>query len=177
MLTAAQRAMLLRLARTSIAGSVLGQPAADVDPMPLPDASGVFVTIKRHGALRGCLGTLQNRRGLATEVMRCAIDSAREDPRFSPVGADELSDLHLEISVLGPLEEIEPRPDAFTIGEHGLVVEQGFHRGLLLPQVATEWGWTAEQFLEQTCVKAGLPRDAWRHGVRLYRFGAEVFGD
>jgi uncharacterized protein len=176
-LTAEQREMLLRLARTSIVGSVLGRPAVDLEPMPLPDASGVFVTIKRGGSLRGCLGTLQNRRGLAIEVMRCAIDSAREDPRFAPVSADELSDLELDISVLGPLEEIEPRPDAFTIGEHGLVVEKGLHRGLLLPQVAIEWGWTAEEFLEQTCVKAGLSRDAWRHGARLYRFGAEVFGD
>ena len=70
-----------------------------------------------------------------------------------------------------------PRPDAFTIGVHGLVVEQGLHRGLLLPQVATEWGWTREQFLRQTCVKAGLPPDAWRNGARVFRFAAEVFGD
>ena len=177
MLTDDQRQALLTIARTAIASCVLGQPAAETDAIELPDASGVFVTIKRQGALRGCLGTLQNRRGLALEVMRCAMDSAREDPRFPPVAADELADLRLEISVLGPLEEIEPRPDAFTIGQHGLVVEKGFHRGLLLPQVATEWGWTPEQFLQQTCVKAGLPRDAWQRGARLYRFAAEVFGD
>jgi AmmeMemoRadiSam system protein A len=177
-LTNEQRHALLTLARTSIAEWVLeGRIAADATGVPFPDASGVFVTIKRRGALRGCLGTLQNRRGLAAEVVRCAIDSAHEDPRFAPVTADELAELTLEISVLGPLEEIEPRADAFTIGQHGLVVEQGFHRGLLLPQVATEWGWTAEQFLEQTCVKAGLPRDAWQRGARLYRFAAEVFGD
>ena len=79
--------------------------------------------------------------------------------------------------MLGPLEEIEARPDAFTIGVHGLVAEQGLHRGLLLPQVATEWGWDGEQFLRQTCVKAGLPPDAWRSGARIFRFAAEVFGD
>ena len=79
--------------------------------------------------------------------------------------------------MLGPLEPIVPRPDAFTIGVHGLVVEQDVHRGLLLPQVATEWGWDAEQFLRQTCVKAGLPPAAWRQGARVYRFAAEVFGD
>jgi uncharacterized protein (TIGR00296 family) len=93
------------------------------------------------------------------------------------VNREELSDLTLEISVLGPLEPIEARPDAFTIGVHGLVAEQGLHRGLLLPQVATEWGWDSEQFLRQTCVKAGLPPDAWRRGTRFFRFAAEVFGD
>ena len=77
----------------------------------------------------------------------------------------------------GRSKQIEARPGAFTIGVHGLVVEQGSHRGLLLPQVATEWGWDAEQFLRQTCVKAGLPPDAWRNGARVFRFAAEVFGD
>jgi AmmeMemoRadiSam system protein A len=137
----------------------------------------VFVTIKRRGQLRGCLGTLQNRAGLAAEVIRCAADSASEDPRFPPVSREELPDLSLEISVLGPLEAIDAQPDAFTIGVHGLVAEQGFHRGLLLPQVATEWGWDGEQFLRQTCIKAGLRPDAWRHGARFFRFAAEVFGD
>jgi uncharacterized protein (TIGR00296 family) len=86
-------------------------------------------------------------------------------------------DLSLEISVLGALESIDARPDAFIIGVHGLVAEEGFHRGLLLPQVATEWGWDGEQFLRQTCIKAGLQPDAWRHGARVFRFAAEVFGD
>ena len=180
MLTDTQRQTLLSLARSSIAAEVM--QASRVDPgtsttVAWPDASGVFVTIKRRGSLRGCLGTLQNRYGLAAEVVRCAADSATGDPRFPPVAAEELPELSVEISVLGPLEAIEPRPDAFTIGVHGLVAEQGSHRGLLLPQVATEWGWTAEQFLRQTCVKAGLPPDAWQHGARLFRFAAEVFGD
>lgn len=178
MLTSEHRRALLDLARSSIAAKVAGsRPAVPEGALQWPDASGVFVTIKRRGLLRGCLGTLQNRAGLAAEVVRCAADSATEDPRFPPVACEELSELALEISVLGPLESIDARPDAFTIGQHGLVVEQGFHRGLLLPQVATEWAWDGEQFLRQTCVKAGLPPDAWQQGARVYRFAAEVFGD
>jgi AmmeMemoRadiSam system protein A len=177
MLTSGQRRALLALARSSIESQVNGSAPIAPGPLELPDASGVFVTIKRRGQLRGCLGTLQNRAGLAAEVVRCAADSASEDPRFPPVSREELPELSLEISVLGPLESIDARPDAFTVGVHGLVAEQGFHRGLLLPQVATEWGWDGEQFLRQTCVKAGLPPDAWRRGARFFRFGAEVFGE
>jgi AmmeMemoRadiSam system protein A len=178
MLTEAQKSALLDLAKRSIVAQVTGgrEPAKlDVD---LPDSSGVFVTIKRRGELRGCLGTLQCRRGLAGEVARCAAEAASEDPRFPPVSPDEIPELSVEVSVLGPLEEIDPRdPSAIEIGRHGLVAEQDVRRGLLLPQVAPEWGWTAEQFLRQTCVKAGLAGDAWRHGARIYRFDAEVFGD
>jgi hypothetical protein len=176
-LSETQRRALLDLARSSIAAAVTGRAERHADAIELPDASGVFVTIKRRGELRGCLGTLHTRDGLAREVARCAADSAREDPRFSPVRPDELPELGLEISVLGPLEMIEPAPDAFEVGRHGLVVEDRGHRGLLLPQVAAERSWTPEQFLHQTCVKAGLPPDAWRHGARVYRFTAEVFGD
>jgi uncharacterized protein len=177
MLTADQRRHLLAIAHASIESQVRGGTAVETGTMVLPDASGVFVTSKERGRLRGCLGTLQNSAGLAAEVSRCAADSASEDPRFPPITVDELPDLSLEISVLAPLEEVEARPGAFTIGVHGLVVEQGLHRGLLLPQVATEWGWDAEQFLRQTSVKAGLPPDAWRNGARIFRFAAEVFGD
>jgi len=177
MLTADQRRQLLALAHASIESQVRGGARIETETMAWPDASGVFVTIKQRGQLRGCLGTLENRAGLAAEVVRCAAESASEDPRFAPVTPGELPELSLEISVLGPLEAIEARPDAFTIGVHGLVAERGVNRGLLLPQVATEWGWDGEQFLRQTCVKAGLPPDAWRSGARMFRFAAEVFGD
>jgi hypothetical protein len=178
MLSDSQKRALLDLARRSVLAQVSGsgEPAQPV--IELPDASGAFVTIKRGGTLRGCLGTLQCRLGLAREVARCAADAASEDPRFPPVSAAELSELSVEVSILGPLERIDVNhPGAFTVGRHGLVVELGHRRGLLLPQVATEWGWTAEQFLRQTCVKAGLPDDAWRHGAGIYRFEAEVFGE
>jgi AmmeMemoRadiSam system protein A len=177
MLTDSQKCALLALARHAVTAHVHGTPLLVADTIALPDASGVFVTLKRAGALRGCLGTLENRLGLAREIARCAADSACQDPRFPPVSRDELAHLRFEISVLGPLEAIEPRPDRFTIGVHGLVVEQGARRGLLLPQVATEWGWDATQFLRQTCYKAGLPLDAWQRGAAVYRFAAEVFGD
>jgi uncharacterized protein (TIGR00296 family) len=114
---------------------------------------------------------------MAEEVARVAISAAREDPRFEPVRPAELDDLDVEVSVLGPLEAIDPGDaGAIEIGRHGLVVEQGPRRGLLLPQVATEWGWGPEEFLSQTCAKAGLPPDAWRRGARVYRFAADVFG-
>lgn len=178
MFTELQKRALLAVGRRAITTQVLGTGdgvSVDVD---LPEASGVFVTIKRGGELRGCLGTLQCRRGLAAEVSQCAADAASEDPRFPPVAADELAGLTVEISVLGPLEEIDPLAEnAIAIGRHGLVAELGPRRGLLLPQVATEWQWTAEQFLRQTCLKAGLPGDAWKHGARISRFDAEVFGD
>lgn len=177
MLSDPQKHSLLTLARASVAARVLGHGAVTPDPREMPGASGVFVTIKSRGLLRGCLGTLDGVEALSQEVARCAADSASRDPRFAPVTPEELSDLRLELSVLGPLERIEARPDAFTIGIHGLVVEEGARRGLLLPQVATEWEWTPEQFLGQTCVKAGLPPDAWRRGAAVYRFSAEVFGD
>ena len=111
-------------------------------------------------------------------MVRCAADAATEDPRFPPVTAAELPEITIEVSVLGPLEAIDPRDaGAIQIGRHGLVAEQGHRRGLLLPQVATEWGFDRGQFLAQTCAKAGLPRDAWQRGARIYRFEAEVFGD
>jgi AmmeMemoRadiSam system protein A len=178
MLTDAQKHALVDLARRSVTAQVTGAGAPVMPALDLPDASGVFVTLTEHGELRGCLGTLQCRRGLAREVARSAADAARQDPRFPPVTAGELPDLSVEVSVLGPLEAIDPRdPDAITVGRHGLVAEQGSRRGLLLPQVATEWGWTTRQFLDHTCVKAGLPADAWEHGARISRFEAEVFGE
>ena len=178
MLTDAQKAAIVVLARQSVVGAVTGTTAAGPLPVDMPEASGVFVTVKRRGELRGCLGTLQCRRGLAGEVARCAAEAASEDPRFPPVTADELPYLSVEVSVLGPLERIDPNePGTIVIGRHGLVAEQGHRRGLLLPQVATEWSWTVEQFLRQTCVKAHLPPDAWQHGARISRFEAEVFGE
>jgi len=177
MLSDAEKQQLLGIARQAVCATV-GETRVLVPDVVLPRASGLFVTIKLRGELRGCLGTLEYVHELAREVARCAADSAQVDPRFSPVTRDELTDLSFEISVLGPLEQIDPGdPSTITIGRHGLVVEQGRHRGLLLPQVATEWEWTREQFLRQTCLKAGLPYDAWQQGATVFRFEAEVFGE
>jgi AmmeMemoRadiSam system protein A len=173
-----QRQLLLRAARESIERHLRGEGDPQVPDADLPGASGVFVTIKRHGELRGCLGVVEMRAPLIDEVVRCARDSATVDPRFPPMTEDELPGTSIDISILGPREAIDP-PDAHAVivGRHGLVVEQGHRRGLLLPQVAVEWGWTAEQFLSHTCRKAGLPSDAWRKGARVFRFAAEVFGE
>lgn len=177
MLTDEQRGALIALARDAIAAHLGGGPPPIIDEFILPEVSGVFVTIKRRGRLRGCLGTLETQVGLALEVVRCAVESASRDPRFPPLEGDEFAEIAVEISVLGPLEAIDPAPDAFAIGVHGLVVEHHGRRGLLLPQVALEWNWTPEQFLRQTCVKAGLAEDAWQVGATVYRFAAEVFGE
>lgn len=193
MLSDLQRAALLRSAREAIRCHLHGVEVSRIpglhafaettggkpDPrVPDPDASGVFVTIRRRGELRGCLGVLQMRGTLADEVARCACDSATSDPRFPPMTPDEIDDMSLEISVLGPLEHIDPLDDdSITVGRHGLVVEWNGRRGLLLPKVATEWGWTREQFLRQTCRKAGLAEDAWRTGASVFRFDADVFGE
>jgi AmmeMemoRadiSam system protein A len=177
MFTDAQQQALVALAREAVRAAVLGARAPAVDASGFPDASGAFVTLKLDGRLRGCIGTLECRRPLAEEVVRVAAGAALEDPRFAPVSVAELEGLDVEVSVLGPLEAIDPHaPGAIDIGRHGLVVEQGRQRGLLLPQVATDWGWDRDEFLAQTCVKAGLPPDAWRRGARVSRFAAEVFG-
>lgn len=181
MFTETQQRELVQIARDAVTRSVTGRPAAAASAIALdvmPEASGAFVTLKKSGQLRGCIGTLECRRTLAEEIARAAVSAAREDPRFEPVRVSELDELDIEVSVLGPLEAIDPRdPDAIIIGRHGLVVEQGRRRGLLLPQVAPEWGWDRDTFLAHTCTKAGLPADAWKHGAKVYRFDAEVFGD
>jgi AmmeMemoRadiSam system protein A len=177
MLTEAHKRMILDAAWRAVVQEVTGDRQLDVPVGELPPASGVFVTIKSAGVLRGCLGTLECHGGLLPDVVRCAAEAASVDPRFKAVSATELPDVSIEVSVLGPLEEIDPAdPDAIVPGRHGLVVEHGKRRGLLLPQVATEWDWTREQFLRQTCMKAGLEGDAWQRGARVFRFEAEVFG-
>ena len=184
MLTDEARRHLLDLARRSVAARVASRALPAMPSVALPPASGVFVTLKLGGVLRGCLGTLESGGNLAADVVRCAADAASQDPRFPAVTATELADVTLEISILGPLEAVEAGAlrgssldDVLTIGVHGLVVELGPRRGLLLPQVATEWGWSPEQFLRQTCVKAGLPPEAWQREALVFRFTAEVFGD
>jgi len=178
MSTDAQKRALLTIARAAVAAAAGGEAAPRAAMDDAVPASGAFVTIKKRGELRGCIGTLECRRSLAEEIARVAVSAAREDPRFPPVTEAELPDLRVEISVLGPLERIDPADAAaIEVGRHGLVVEQGRRRGLLLPQVAPEWGWDRPTFLAHACRKAGLPPDAWRHGAAVYRFEADVFGD
>jgi AmmeMemoRadiSam system protein A len=172
------RAALLRLARTAIAAHVAGLPAPEpqLDGI-LARCGGAFVTLMGgDGSLRGCIGHLAATEPLGRVIPRCAVSAASQDPRFAAVEAAEVDRLQIEVSLLGPLERIASDAE-IEIGRHGLVVERGRHRGLLLPQVATEWSWDVPTFLAHTCRKAGLPDDAWKDGATLWRFEAEVFGE
>jgi AmmeMemoRadiSam system protein A len=177
MLNDEQKKTLLRAARASLEAAVNGQahyPTTE-DPMLLRPAAA-FVSLHLQGELRGCIGTLEAAKPLLDTVVQMAREAALSDSRFSPVAPKEVPELHLEISVLTPAEPVTD-PSEIEIGVHGLIVEQGRRRGLLLPQVAPEWGWDREELLEHTCLKAGLPRDAWRRGASLRKFRAEVFGE
>jgi len=172
------RRALLDLARRTIVEAVCHGRAPE-DPSPtgaLAEPSGAFVTLRWRGRLCGCIGQVGLYESLADTVVRCAIGAALEDPRFGPVSADEVPELGIEISVLSPLEPIQP--EAVEVGRHGLMVSQGELRGVLLPQVAAEYGWTRERFLEEVCAKAGLKPGTWKDsGTRLLAFTAEVFSE
>jgi AmmeMemoRadiSam system protein A len=137
---------------------------------------GAFVTLRMNGHLRGCIGYPEADLPLVDVIERCARSAAIADPRFPPLSADEWNSVDLEVSVLGPVKRVDDIKEVIA-GRHGLMVEFGRRRGLLLPQVALEWNWDVEEFASQTCTKAGLPRDAWRKGAKLFKFEAEVFGE
>jgi AmmeMemoRadiSam system protein A len=177
MIDATGRRELLEIARAALAARVEGR--GFLPPLglgALARASGAFVTLTQHGELRGCIGCPESDEPLVRVVAQCAAAAAVSDPRFPPVRPEEVPQLHLEISVLGPILPVGEASE-IVIGRDGLIVQQGSRRGLLLPQVATDWGWDVQTFLAQTCVKAGLPRDAWRSGAKVFRFEAEVFGE
>ena len=176
-LDAAARETLLRRARAAIASTIgadLELPPATAAP-PIVRA-GAFVTLRVGGDLRGCIGYPDSDRVLVDVVEQCAISAAVSDPRFPAVRAAEWPLIDLEISVLGPIEPVGDIGE-IEIGRHGLIAELGRRRGLLLPQVAIEWKWDAEELAANTCAKAGLPRNAWRNGAKLYKFEAEVFAE
>ena len=177
-LSEADRRALLEFAREAIAESVLQQRF----PCDIPSGGvfslkrGAFVTIHSRGRLRGCIGVIEAYEPLGAAIARCAASAALQDPRFPPVQAEELSHLQIEISLLTPPEPIHA--EGIEIGKHGLIVSQGGKRGLLLPQVATEHQLTREQFLEETCRKAGLPANAWKEpGTKIEGFTCEVFAE
>jgi AmmeMemoRadiSam system protein A len=167
--------LLLSIARQALEARVagLGTPQVECAGV-LGLRCGAFVTIHAGDDLRGCLGRLSTDWPLGRTLVHLGAAVVDRDPRFPPVTPSELPLLHIEISLLTPerpvasIEEIE-------IGRHGLIVERGYARGLLLPQVATEHRWDRTTFLEHTCIKAGLPRDAWKAGARMHVFEAYVF--
>jgi AmmeMemoRadiSam system protein A len=172
-----ERRRLLQLARDAIVAHLSGLPAPAADPSPILERrAGVFVSLHRGEALRGCIGHVEPDQPLSRVLPSSAIAAASTDPRFDSVTSEEMLELQIELSILGPLERITGI-DEVEIGRHGLLVERGWNRGLLLPQVAVEWEWDAEAFLSQTCHKAGLPLDAWKSGAVIWRFEAEVFSE
>ena len=170
---------LLKIARTSIETGLAGEEAPDikVDSETLKTKMGAFVTLKKQGQLRGCIGFIEGRKPLADTVGEMARAAAFNDPRFSPVTAPEMKDITIEISALTPLRQITD-VNEIEVGKHGIYMVKGYRSGLLLPQVATEWNWDLTTFLEQTCHKAGLPTDAWKDkDTKIYIFSAHVFGE
>ncbi len=178
MLTETQKSELLSMARKSIRdylNSGERQKIQTNDALFL-EKRGAFVTLKKNGMLRGCIGRVVADEPLIKVICDMAVEAATGDPRFPSVSKNELDSIDLEISVMSPIEQITDI-SKIKVGIHGIIIRKEFASGLLLPQVATEYGWNTEQFLEQTCVKAGLNRDEWKKGAKIFIFSAEVFGE
>jgi len=176
MVTDDEQRLLIAIARGAIAGALANGPAPPAAPATgrLARPGGAFVTIRVGGRLRGCIGYIDSPLPLANVVAEVAVKSALEDPRFPPLGVNELEEASLEVSVLSPIEPVEDAGE-IRLGIHGLLLESGGRRGLFLPQVPLEEGWNREEFLENLCRKAGLRSGAWKEpGARLSMFTAEV---
>ncbi len=180
-LDATERRQLLDLAARTVAATARRIPRPSLDPASLTPGlsapAAAFVTLREEGELRGCIGMLRYEMPLWVNVRDSAAAAARDDPRFLPVEAAEVPCLDLEISVLEPPRRI---PDAshFVAGRHGIIVERGLCRALLLPQVATEMGWDEARMLDAVCLKAGLPAGAWKdHRTHLSVFESSCFCD
>lgn len=176
--TPEERRVLLATARESVESFLEGrEPRWPEVPAPLTVPRGAFVTLTTEGRLRGCIGRLTPSGPLIDTVRAMARAAAFEDPRFPGIRAAEWPAVSIEISVLGPMERLAS-PEDLRVGTHGVYIVQGFRAGVLLPQVAVEWGWGREEFLAQVCRKAGLPSSAWKETTaELYRFEAAVFGE
>ena len=178
MLSREEQQALLEIARESIALALAGK--GEIFPRRTPSGmlahpAGAFVTIRLAGELRGCIGYVTSESPLARVVEEVAVKAAIEDPRFPRLTQSELAESLLEVSVLSSPERVDDL-DEITVGLHGLIVERGNRRGLLLPQVATEQEWDRETFLSHTCRKAGLPPGAWKDpDTRVFLFRADVF--
>jgi hypothetical protein len=178
-LTKEERAALHAIARKAIesrlsSGASTSRTVETASRM-LKEPRGAFVTLYEKGELRGCIGQIVPRMPLGEAVAAMAQEAAFRDPRFTPVRSGELDDLKIEISVLTPLQKIDST-DQIEVGKHGIVIVRDGSTGLLLPQVATEYGWDRNEFLEHCCLKAGLPRNAWKDKqTEIYIFSADVF--
>ncbi len=186
MLSEEEGKFLVKLAEDAIEAFVKEQKKINVPentPDILKEEMGVFVTLNKDGILRGCIGYPEPINPLVNAVIDVAISAAVNDPRFSPINTNELKDIEVEVSVLTKPELVEVKSpeeymDKIKVGEDGLIIERGSYKGLLLPQVAVEWGWNVEEFLYNTCVKAGLTADCWLYpDIKVYKFGSQIFNE
>ncbi len=178
-LNADERSWLLGLARSTIHARLktLPLPNDPPGPGPLMETRGAFVTLMHGGELRGCIGHVVGAEPLWLSVRSNALNAAFQDPRFPPIKESELPRLTIEISALTPLWDVS-KPEEIVIGRDGLIIERAACRGLLLPQVAERYGWTPEEFLDQTCRKAGMEPGCWRDPVaKIAAFSALVFSE
>lgn len=179
MLSKEEKALLLALARKSLTHHFEGKKFKPEPPSReryphLWEKRGIFVTLFKRGTLRGCVGNINPEGFLFEEVCEVVLDSALRDPRFPPLKKEELTETEIEISVLSPFRK--GIPEEVIVGRDGVYIKKGLHRGLLLPQVATEHNWDRETFLTHACLKAGLPQDCYLDPqVEIYLFSAEVF--
>ncbi len=178
-LTAKDKAVLLDIAKSIINAKLKNKvpPKVEITSAVLKEKRGAFVTLKKRGHLRGCIGYIKAVKPLWETIEEMAVAAAFHDPRFPALKDDELKDLSFEISVLSPLQRIN-NIDEIEVGKHGLYIISGYNSGLLLPQVAIEYGWDRETFLQETCYKAGLPPQSWiDQETEIYIFSADYFGD
>ncbi len=178
MLTDEQKERLLEIARNTIETYIIEGKKPEIvneDPV-LNQKRGAFVTLHKNSQLRGCIGNIVSNQELFLTIRDMAIEASTGDPRFPRVSKNELKDIDIEISVLSPLKQIQDLSE-MELGVHGVLIRKGMRSGVFLPQVATETGWTKEEFMETLCnQKAGLPPDAWKDpDVEIYIFSAEVF--
>jgi AmmeMemoRadiSam system protein B/AmmeMemoRadiSam system protein A len=172
-----EKKILHHIAKTVIENKVKGKPVPDfkIESPILKENRGAFVTLQKRGQLRGCIGYIEGHGPLYKTIEKMAEAAAFNDPRFTPVQEKELPELDIEISVLTPLKRITD-VNEIQVGKHGIYIKKGWFSGLLLPQVATEYGWDRQTFLEHTCQKAGLPSNAWKEkDTEIYIFSADIF--
>jgi uncharacterized protein (TIGR00296 family) len=180
MLTEEHGQLLLDIARKTILHYLNTREMLSITDAPpeFKEKRGIFVTLKKRGTLRGCIGYPEPVYPLLHALLDAAVSAAVRDPRFPPVTAPEMDDIDIEVTVLTQPEEIAPDPKNVTIGEDGLIAEKGVFKGILLPQVPVEWEWDAEEFLCQVCIKAGLPPDCWLDKkTTLYKFQGQIFAE
>lgn len=169
---------LLKLARKTIEEKLFGKSEITINKNfdILNEKRGAFVTLHKQGNLKGCIGYIFAQDTLYNTIIEMAEAAAFRDPRFMPLTKDEYPDIDIEISVLSPLEKTSDWKEV-EVGRHGIIISKGFNKGVLLPQVATEYNWDTETFIKHGCMKAGLPADEYQRGIEIEVFEAIVFGE